>query len=362
MDAKTRAWRRRATVLAAGTSGIVLAVTTAAVPAQADGRAHARTGVETDVFARGGAHTGPDDITTMDGKIFVAFQNGVGSMGEPAATGATKSTVVEYTQHGKRVASWNLTGKVDGMTADRARHRIVATVNEDGNSSLYTITIRGDDSKVRHYTYSQNPLPHGGGTDSIAVVAGQLIVTASAPAPDANGTTFSGPALYRVSLSGGTATPTAIFADNATATDAVTGAQSQLNLSDPDSSLLMPKASPRFAGDLLLDSQGDSQLVFLAHPDTAQQAATVLNLTTQVDDTAVATSRHGTLYVTDAGTNEVKAISGSFHLGQVIVAIPSDSTSMPGTLATLDLNTGMLTTYSTAFTNPKGLLFVADKG
>ena len=358
MNAKTRT--RSAALTAVG--GAALMAIAGALPAQAaqatPGSHTGQQDLQVAVFAAGGVHTGPDDLTTLDGHVFVAYQNGVGSQGEASASGATRSTVVEYTRRGKQLASWQLTGKVDGMTADRGRHRIVATVNEDGNSSLYTIALDEDHSRVTHYAYASNPLPHGGGTDSIAVVGGQLIVTASAPAADANGTTYSRPALYRVTLSGSTASTTPIFADNAAATDAVTGKQTTLNLSDPDSSLVMPRVSPRFAGDLLLDSQGDSQLVFLAHPDTARQSATVLNLPTQVDDTAVVTSRRGTLLVTDAGSNQVKAVTGPFTVGEVIVAIPSDSTTQPGTLATLDLNTGAMTTLSTAFVNPKGLRFV----
>ena len=350
--------RRRIRALAAGTGGIAVATAftagIAATPAHAAGAPNPRTAT----FANGGKLTSPDDITTLDGKIFVAFQNGVGSMGEPSSSGGIKSTIVEYTRAGKKLASWDVTGKVDGMTADRAAHQIVATVNEDGNSSLYTIRVRGAASHLTHYDYSANPLPHGGGTDSIAVVGGKLIVTASAPAADANGTTYSKPALYEVKLSGTTATPTPIFSDNAPATDAVTGQQTQLNLSDPDSSLVMPRTATRFAGQLLLDSQGDSQLVFLAHPGSADATASVLNLATQVDDTAVATSKHGTLFVVDGSADQIKAISGSFPLGQVIVAIPADSSSMAGTLATLNLKTGKLTPFKTGFKSPKGLLFV----
>lgn len=363
MDPKTSKRTIRITA-GGGVAAVAVALTAAAVagPAHASAAMAHRPALRTTVFASSGSSAGPDDLTTLDGKVFVAFQNGVGSQGEAAPNGATDSTVFEYSRIGKRLASWHLTGKIDGMTADRARHRIVATVNEDGHSSLDTITVRGATSTIRHFTYTPSPLPHGGGTDSIAVVDGQLIVTASAPTADPATGSYDGPALYRVSLDGSTATATPIFADNAPATDAVTGQPTRLNLSDPDSSLVMPAAAPRFAGDLLLDSQGDSQLVFLAHPDTTRQTATVLNLPTQVDDTAVATSRHGTLLVTDAGTNQVKAVSGTFTPGEVIVAIPNDSSAMAASLATLDLTSGKLTPFGGTFANPKGLLFLPDRG
>jgi hypothetical protein len=317
-----------------------------------------RAGVASRVFATGGPLTGPDDITTLQGAVFVAYQNGVGAKGEPSTTGNTDSTVVEYARSGRALAHWQVTGKVDGMAADPQRRRVVATVNEDGNSSLYTITPDDRSDELRHYTYTPSPLPHGGGTDSIAVLDGTLFVTASAPAPDANGTTYSGPALYRVSLAGSTATATGVLKDNSTAVDAGTGRPVTLNLSDPDSSTVVPRQAPRFAGQVMLDSQGDSQEIFIAHPGRSDQRATVLHLNTQVDDSAVVSASCGTLLVTDAGKDEVVAVTGRFPRGQVFTSVPNDSTTLPATLGTLDLSTGKVSAYSAAFSNPKGLLYL----
>jgi len=302
--------------------------------------------------------TGPDDLTSLDGQLFVAFQNGVGSMGEPAPGGRTKSTVVEYDRDGRPVAHWDLTGKVDGMGADPSRDRVIATVNEDGNSSLYTITPR--EHAVRHFTYSPNPLSHGGGTDSVIVRHGVIFVSASAPAPDADGTTFSGPALYTAKLDDGTATLTPVLQDNSVATDVVTGKSVTLNLSDPDSSEVVPHAVRHFGGDVLLDSQGDGELIFLSHPGGDRQRADVLNLSTQVDDTAFATDRDGTLYVVDSGNNDVVAIHGPFQRGSAITSIPNDSTTLPAVVGTIDLSTGTVSPFGTGFGNPKGLLFASD--
>lgn len=308
-------------------------------------------------IANGGSLSKPDDISRLDGNFYVAFQNGVGSKGEPAPGGQTASTLVEYAADGKQLATWSLTGKVDGMSADVANHRIVATVNEDGNSSLFTVTPGATGQQVQHYSYSPNPLPHGGGTDAITFVNGAMYVTASAPAPNADGKTYAQAALFKVTLAGTTATATPVFTDNATATDATTGKPTTLNLSDPDSSELMPAAAPRFAGELLLDSQGDSQQIFLNHVGTAQQTATVLKLNTQVDDTAVATGP-GTLYVTDGATNKVIAIKGAFAAGDVFTTVPNDSKVNPGTIGKIDLKTGTVSPFGKGFGSPKGLLFV----
>jgi len=322
-------------------------------------------GFSATVFAAGPnlAVTGPDDITTLGDNVFVGYQNGVGTMGEPAPSGQTRGTVIEYDPHGRQLGSWDLTGKIDGLGADPARDRIIATVNEDGNSSLYTITPdehHGEDGRrnaVQHFVYNADQLTHGGGTDSVVVRAGTIFITASAPAADADGTTFTKPAQYKATLGDGTVGLTPVLWDNSTATDAVTGKPVTLNLSDPDSSEVVPHGVPRFGGNLLVDSQGDGQLVLLSHPGQHDQRATVLNLSTQVDDSAFATSTHGTLYVVDSANNRIIAITGRFRRGQAFASVPSGSPT-PAALGAVDLGTGAVNTFGTGFGNPKGLLFV----
>jgi hypothetical protein len=279
-------------------------------------------------------------------------------MGEPAPSGQTKGTVVEYDRHGRQLGSWNLTGKIDGLGADPTRDRIIATVNEDGNSSLYTITPgeSDDHGAVRHYQYDK--LTHGGGTDSVIVRNGTIFITASAPAPNTDGTTFSQAALYRATLDDGTVNLTPVLWDNSTATDAMTGKQVTLNLSDPDSSEVVPHSVPRFGGDVLLDSQGDGELVLLSHPGQRNQHVTVLPLNTQVDDSTFASDTRGTLYVVDSATNRIVAITGKFHRGQAFTSVPSGSPT-PTALGSLDLRTGAVTAFGTGFGSPKGLLFIA---
>lgn len=365
--ASYRRARSRTVAGVAVTSIICSAALTGGVSGAAAADAHVTlpAGFHATVFAAApGKATGPDDITKLGDHLFVAYQNGVGSMGEPSPTGNTNSTVVEYTQQGHVVASWSVVGKVDGLGADPWRHRVIATVNEDGDSSLYTITPdrRGhsDADDVKHYTYSQNPLPHGGGTDSVVVRDGVIFISASAPAADADGTTFSGPALYTAHLDQNTAALTPVLRDNSTATDAITGKVTTLNLSDPDSSEVVPRVVQRFGGDVLLDSQGDGELIFLHDPGHEHQQATVLSLSTQIDDSAFATgSRDTTLYVVDSGKNEILAITGPFQRGEMLASVPNDSTVDPGNLATVNTATGVVTPFGAGFTNPKGLLFVS---
>ncbi|HWE91427.1 MAG TPA: hypothetical protein VG317_18345 [Pseudonocardiaceae bacterium] len=341
--------------------GVGAFVTNASATANTAGAITVPAGFTVSTFATGGSLSDPDDITPLGDDIYVAYQNGVGSQGEPSPTGQTASTVVEYSGKGAKVASWNLTGKADGLTADPAAGGLVATVNEDGNSSLYTITPSASSgSQVKHYQYSPSKLPHGGGTDSIAVYHGSLYISASNPSPNADGTTFSGPSLYKVTLSGSTATATAAFKDNSTATSVTNNKAVTLDLSDPDSSEIIPTGAPSFGGDLLLDSQGDGELIFLTNPGGAGQIAKLLSLNTQVDDTAVAASSSGTLYLTDTSANKIYAVHGPFASGSAFVAVPNDSKPLAGTLGQLDLRTGTVTPFGTGFNSPHGLLFVPN--
>ncbi|WP_042397464.1 LPXTG cell wall anchor domain-containing protein [Streptacidiphilus carbonis] len=361
MTSHSRSSRRRAAAastvsllaatVVAGTVGQTSALAATPVPA----------GFTVTQLATGPAGlSSPDDITRLGDHLFVAYQNGVGSDGKPSSNGTTKSVIVEYTLTGKQLASWSVVGKVDGMGADTAHERVLASVNEDGNSSLYSVSPGKSSAKqVEHYGYQG--LTHGGGTDSVLVTGGKIYITASAPAADADGKTYSKAALYTATLTpgmsgkDGVVALTAVLADNATAVDLVTGKSTKLNLSDPDSSEKVPAAVPGIGGDLLLDSQGDKQLVLLHGGDTPK----VLNVSTQVDDTAFATNTTGTLYVVDSGSNRLEAITGHFTAGQAFTSVPGDSDTLKSTLGTIDLASGKITPFA-SFGSPKGLLFVNE--
>jgi len=322
----------------------------------------------------------PDDITVLHGVFYVAFQNGVGPQGQASTDGNRDSTIVAFTRWGKRVAQWDLRGKCDGLTADPLTGQVIATVNEDANSSLYTIdpgAWRG--GQIQHYSYNE-PLPHHGGTDAISVYHGQLLISASAP-----GTTGAAapnpayPAVYTVSLSkrSHVATVHPLFSDEAVATPANVGAGAgkvvRLALTDPDSNEVVPDVAPRFRGDFMLTSQGDQEQIYVSRAGTRYQALSVLSLSQSVDDTAWAASSHGRLYATDNGGDTVDVVTGWFRPGTAFVAItPCDSSSAPATcpappaypanyLGVLDMSTGQIgpTTVHGAALQPQGLLFVS---
>ena len=312
--------------------------------------------------------TQPDDIVTLGGNLYVGFQNGVGPQGEVAPSGNLDSTLVEFTPAGSVVKQWDLAGKIDGLGTDSATRQIIATVNEDSKSSLYTISS----GTVTRYTYTPSPLPHLGGTDAIAVDKGEILVSASAPGTSGKAPA-SAPAVYAVTLNAGakTAKVAPFFADDAAATGVGApnaGKMVTLALTDPDSNVVVPSSSPQFAGDFMLDAQGDQELVFSG---SSGQNLQVLKISKPVNDTAWATSARGSLYTTDSGADTVDAITGSFKPGTAYTAVaPCNANSAPtvcpappryplNSLGTINLKTGAVGQIAVnGVVAPKGLIFV----
>jgi hypothetical protein len=178
--------------------------------------------------------------------------------------------------------------------------------------------------------------------------------------------------VFAVTLNAGTKTAAVapFFADNATATGVNApnaGKKVTLALADPDSNVVVPSSSPEFAGDFMLDSQGDQELIFSG---ASGQNLQVLKIPTPVDDTAWATSASGTLYTTDSTANTVDAITGSFTPGTAYTAVtPCNANSAPtvcpapgfaaNSLGTINLKTGALGKVAVIGPlTPKGLIFV----
>ena len=311
--------------------------------------------------------TQPDDIVTLGGNLYVGFQNGVGSQGEVAPSGNLDSTLVEFTPTGSVVKQWDVTGKIDGLGAGPATGQVIATVNEDSKSSLYTVS----GGTVTHYAYTPSPLPHLGGTDDVAAYKGKILISASAPGT-AGKAPASAPAVYAVTLNAGAKTAAAapFYADNATATGVNApnaGKKVTLALTDPDSSEIVPSSSPDFAGDFMLNSQGDKELIFSG---ASGQNLQVLKISSSVDDTAWATSASGSLYTTDSSADTVNAITGSFTPGTAYTAVtPCNANGAPTTcpgpgyapnsLGSINLKTGAVSNVTiNGSVAPKGLIFV----
>jgi len=330
--------------------------TSAAVPASAANKPDAPriAGYTVRSFPAVGDETGPDDITHLGKSVYVSFQNGVGPLGEASKSGETESTIQQYSLDGRPGKSWQVTGKVDGLTADPAHHRLLLTANEDGNSAMATLSPEAA-RPLTTYTYSG--LTHGGGTDAITVKGGEIIVSASAP------TDATGPAAYAVALEGTTAMLTPLFSDNATATIAngpLAGTTTTLALTDPDSNTAVPAAAPRFKKTIMLDAQGDQQLIFDANLGKAKQSLQVLNVAQPLDDTVFAAHAGETLWITDPSANTVYSVAGPFKAGLAVSTVAPDSGAT--SLNTLDLTSGALTPITElSAIHPKGLMFMSSR-
>jgi hypothetical protein len=348
----------------------------------------------------------PDDICRLGDEVFVGYQNGVGPNGEPNASGGTASTIVEYNRDGSVVNQWSVTGKVDGLGSDPGSHRVIATVNEDSNSSLVTITPSAPPAdQLVHYRYSPSPSPAsgsgpvltGGGTDAVTVMPdGTVLIAASNPQTlGANPQTIVGGAVTATfhavltppaaGATTGVAALSATFLDDSQASVAPTASPSvALALSDPDSNAAVPDSSLLYARQFLQVSQGDHQLIFAR--DIGSSAApynasdlTVLNLQEQtgatttsagVDDVRWVDGHGGTFYVVDdsggpGGNGAIYAITGAFLPGEVLAAVsetgaPNSSAVLADghTVDTLNLATGILTPFATGFAKASGEVWV----
>ncbi len=320
--------------------------------------------------------SGPDDITYLDGHIFVGFQDGVGPQGEASSSGNLDSTIVEFTPAGHEVAQWDVTGKCDGLTADPYTGQVIATVNEDANSSVYLIDPRPGSTPV-HYQYDE-PLPHNGGTDAIEIYHGVVLISASAPGTTGAAAPEAGyPAVYVVHFDplNHIAYVEGLFGDEDPAVVANVNAPNfgstvNLALTDPDSNEVVPSYADRFAGDFMLTSQGDEQQIFYSN---WRNPLSVLQLTASVDDTAWPSASDGTLYTTSNGSDEVIAVTGPFQRGSEIAAVtPCDENSAPATcpgpgyppnyLGQINPRTGVITALNVSGPGfqPQGMLFLGD--
>jgi len=288
---------------------------------------------------------GPDSLVVDGANVFIDYQNKTAK----DCTDKNSSTVVEYTLDGTVVNTFSVPGHSDGMRMDPTTHLLWTTSCEDGNAKFVTI-----DAKNRIITpYIFPAAPHKGGYDDVYFLNGKAYIAASNPTVDSNGNNTN-PAVDQITLSNGKVVLTPILKGNAKATDNTKSpaATVTLNLTDPDSLSVDDK------GNLVLVSQGDSELITIANPGTAKQTVTVLPVGTQLDDTVWATSTSGSLLVADGKTGNTYWVkSNSFVVGTIYTQTPDDS-GVAGVLGTVDPATGTVTPFAVGFGKPTGMVFV----
>jgi hypothetical protein len=200
--------------------------------------------------------TAPDSIAIVGNTVWVAYGNG----GNPDGSGGAMSQIVEYSSTGTVLLNITVTGHNDGLRLNPATNQLWALQNEDANPNLVVIDPATGSTVL--YTFAANP-PHGGGYDDMVFtpanssLLGGAYISASAPKLDSNGHSI-GPSIVQATLNqvNHTVVVTPVLSGTPNAVNIPFGTVSQLNLTDPDSMILTP------SGEILLDDQGDGQLVF----------------------------------------------------------------------------------------------------
>lgn len=300
------------------------------------------------LFATGvaGQYTAPDSIAVYQDHVYIAYGDG----NDPTGADGKTNMVIEYTREGQKVYSFTVKGHNDGMKINPYTHKLWVMQNEDANPNLVVFDPETREKKL--YSFATPPRA-GGGYDDIAFRNGKVYLSASNPARNPN----TEPAIVEARLEGNQVVVTSVLVGNSVAKNVVTGAQARLNLQDPDSMTTSP------GGDLLLDSQGDSELILVSRPGPGQ---TVLQIPLsspygqpQVDDTLFTPNVDGFILVSDTPANTTYKISKKvFVPGVAYSAGVAGTTAAPGFVGHLDLAFGQLTPIVSGMQSPHGLAFV----
>jgi hypothetical protein len=286
----------------------------------------------------------PDSIAVLDDHVFVGYGDGH----LPDGSDGLNSQVVEFLMDGSVVHTYTVPGHNDGLKVDPITHQLWALQNEDANANLVII----DAETHQQHLYTFGPALHGGGYDDLVFRGCKVYISASNPANNPN----NGPAIVSAHLQGNLVDVEPVLAGEASAIDIPTDATITLNLQDPDSMTLDP------LGDLVLDSQGDQELIIVSDPGDRQRVLHLplsylksgVSTAVEVDDTAFVTSTEGFLLFADKGLNTVFALSkNAFAPGAAYTA--ADGGPFVGTL---DMTTGVVTPIVTGLSGPGGMVFV----
>ncbi len=311
----------------------------------------AEKGYSISVFAKGvvGKYTAPDSLAVIGDHVYIGYGDG----NDPTGEDGKSNMIVEYTKDGRKTFSFTVIGHNDGLKVNPYTHTIWAMQNEDANPNL--VIFDPKTRSQRQYTFATPP-PNGGGYDDIVFRNGEAYFSASNPAHNPN----AAPAIVKAKFVGDVIEVSPVLEGTASAIDVVTGAQVTLNLQDPDSMTLTP------SNNILLDSQGDSELILVRKPGKNQSVLQIPLTspfgTPQVDDTLFIPSDDGFMLVSDTPANttyvirKTEFIPGTAYSAGVGAANSAGVT--PGFVGRLDLDFGQLTPIVTGLNSPHGLAFV----
>ena len=292
----------------------------------------------------------PDSVVYAGGKLWIGWQNITAKDGLDNKS----STIGEYTTGGSLVKSWSIGGPTagtgchtDGMRMNPSTGKLWVMCNEDGNPRLYMI----DPASSTPTQITLPKTPHGGGFDDIQFLNGKAFIDASNPTLNSAGQNVF-PALYTVTVSGTKASLTPVLKGGATGTTLnppIT--KITMPLTDPDSMMIDPQ------GDLVLDSQGDMQLLFIHNAGTSSQTVKVLSVGTPVDDTVWPTSSKGCMIISDNASGVFSVCSDLWVTGSPLTSAPNDSTII-SFVGTVSVGSGLITPIIVGMNNPHGMAFI----
>jgi hypothetical protein len=344
-----------ATLSACGGNGSSTPAATSAAIAVPASVTAAQSGYKISVFAKAPGTLLPDDLVQHGSNVFAVAQDGNNNPdGTNVARTSPQSQVIEYDLNGNIVETFNIPGHPDGIM-EFDSHTVWVSTNEDANPLLIVIDTAANTQTT---LAPDTPPVHGGGLDDMKKLNGVVYASASHPTLGAATATApkgvsSVPSAYTITLNRDNKTfhVTPALMGNATATNIATNAQATLNMTDPDSMAIDP------AGEVVVDSQADAELVFLKNPG-AGQSVSVLPLTSSgnaapVDDTRWAPSGSSFMLLSDNKTQLIYRIDASsgFTAGTAYA-------SGQGTLLQLDTSTGAMTPVYSGMGSPHGMIFV----
>ena len=223
------------------------------------------------VFAQSvvGLYTQPDSIAYNRDSIFIGYGDHV----KPDGSDGKSSTVVQYNYNGEVQQVLWVKGHNDGLKINPYTGDLWAIQNEDANARLVIFNTKNWTRKE----YTLGTGPHGGGYDDVVFRDKKSYLSASNPANNPN----NEPAVAEITIQGNKFTLTPVLLGNSNAIDIPTGNPVMLNLQDPDSMTLNP------AGDIVLDSQADGELVVVRNPGSISQKVFHVSLTVDSKPTTI---------------------------------------------------------------------------
>lgn len=291
----------------------------------------------------------PDSIVQWHNRIFVGFQNHVAKDGSDGKS----STIVEYTLDGKVKRTFSVSGHNDGLRIV-GEDALWCLQNEDANPNLVVIDLESG----RQTLFTFAPTVHGGGFDDMIVIDDRVLMTASNPNLNGAGVNVF-PALVVATLRSNMVDVAPVLNGDANAIDIPTGSPVALNLTDPDSLTVDPR------GNVVVNSQGDAELIFIRHPFSNNPTVGRLAITVSgipgipatVDDTAFAPSPRSFVLFSDVGGDTIYRInSPAFGFEPGTAYSTSDTLGIVGVL---NLDNGALTPIATGFVSTRGMIFVS---